>query len=135
MTNISEMDIIQILKQDYQRFPLDQTYSIYAEDVFFKDPMNEFRGIERYKQMIGFIRTWFVDPKLDLRDIRRDGDTIESRWTLSWTTPLPWKPRISIPGWSELRLNGDGLIVSHIDYWNCSRFDVLKQHIFQLNHR
>jgi Uncharacterized conserved protein (DUF2358) len=135
MTNISEMDIIQILKQDYQRFPLDQTYSIYAEDVFFKDPMNEFRGIERYKQMIGFIRTWFVDPKLDLHDIRRDGDTIESRWTLSWTTPLPWKPRISIPGWSELRLNGDGLIVSHIDYWNCSRLDVLKQHIFQLNHR
>ncbi len=124
------MDIIEILKQDYQRFPVDQTYSIYAEDVFFKDPMNEFRGIERYKQMIGFIGTWFLNLKLDLHDIRRDGDRILTRWTLSWNTPLPWKPRISIPGWSELRLNGDDLIVSHIDYWDCSRLDVLKQHLF-----
>jgi hypothetical protein len=34
---------------------------------------------------------------------------------------------MSIPGWSELRLNSQGLIVSHIDYWSCSRWDVLKQ--------
>jgi Uncharacterized conserved protein (DUF2358) len=123
------MDIIQILKQDYQRFPVDQTYNIYAENVLFKDPLNEFQGLERYKQMIGFISTWFIDLKLDLHDIHRDGDRIKTRWTLNWTTPLPWKPRISIPGWSELRLNADGLIVSHIDYWDCSRLDVLKQHI------
>lgn len=129
------MDIIEILKQDYQRFPIDQTYNIYAEDVFFKDPLNEFRGIARYQQMIGFIGTWFLNLKLDLHDIRRDGDTIVTRWTLSWNTPLPWKPRISIPGWSELRLNGDDLIVSHIDYWDCSRIDVLKQHLFPSNNR
>jgi hypothetical protein len=127
------MDIIEILKQDYQRFPADQTYSIYAEDVFFKDPLNQFRGIERYKQTIAFINRWFVQPQLDLHDIRQSGDTIQTRWTLSWTTPLPWKPRISIPGWSELRLNEDGLIASHIDYWNCLRLDVLKQHLFPAN--
>ena len=124
------MDIIEILKQDYERFPADQTYSIYAQDVYFQDPMNKFRGIERYQQMIGFINTWFIDLKLDLHDIREEDDAIETRWTLSWNTPLPWKPRIIISGWSELKLNPDGLIVSHIDYWNCSRLDVLKQHLF-----
>ncbi|MCL1469928.1 DUF2358 domain-containing protein [Argonema antarcticum] len=129
------MDIIQILKEDYQRFPLDQTYSIYAEDVYFQDPLNKFRGIERYKQMIGSIRTWFIDPKLDLHDIRRRDDAIETRWTLSWNTPLPWKPRIVISGWSEMRLNAGGSIVSHIDYWNCSRLDVLKQHLFPVKTR
>jgi len=122
------MDIIQILKEDYQRFPVNQTYSIYAKDVYFKDPLNEFRGIERYKQMIGFIKTWFRDPKMDLHEITRSGDTIKTRWTLSWTTPLPWQPRIAIPGWSELKVNGDELIVSHIDYWDCSRWDVVRQH-------
>lgn len=127
------MDIIEILKQDYQRFPADQTYSIYAEDVFFKDPLNQFRGRERYKQTIAFINTWFKQPQFDLHDIRQSGDTIQTRWTLSWTTPLPWKPRISIPGRSELQLNSDGLIASHIDYWNCSRLDVLKQHLFPAN--
>jgi hypothetical protein len=124
MTN---RDIIEILKQDYQRFPVDQTYSIYANDVFFKDPLNQFRGLDRYKQMLGFIQTWFINPQLDLHDISQSSNTIKTRWTLSWTTPLPWKPRISIPGWSELRLNADGLISSHIDYWDIPRLDVLKQ--------
>ncbi len=122
------MNIIQTLKEDYQRFPINQTYSIYAQDVFFKDPLNQFRGIERYKLMIGFIKTWFGEPKMDLHEISRSEDTIKTRWTLSWTTPLPWRPRIAIPGWSELKLNGDNLIVSHVDYWNCSRLDVLRQH-------
>ncbi len=135
------MDIIEILKEDYQRFPVNQTYNIYAPDVYFQDPLNKFRGVKRYqdplnkfrgvkryKEMINFIQTWFLDPKMDLHNIQRLGDTIKTEWTLSWNTPLPWKPRISIPGWSELGLNSDGLIVSHIDYWNCSRLDVVKQH-------
>ncbi len=123
------MDIIQILKEDYQRFPAEQTYSIYAKEVYFKDPLNQFRGIDRYRQMIGFINHWFIEPKLDLHNIAQSGDTVESRWTLSWTTPVPWKPRIAISGWSELKLNAEGLITSHIDYWDCSRLDVLKQHL------
>ena len=39
------MDIIEILKDDYQRFPINQTYSLYTADVYFKDPLNEFRGM------------------------------------------------------------------------------------------
>jgi hypothetical protein len=125
-------EIIEIIQQDYQRFPQDQTYSIYAEDVFFQDPLTKFKGIERYRQMIGFINTWFIDPKLDLHEIRRSGNTIITKWTLSWTTPLPWKPRITIPGWSELKLNADESIVSHIDRWDCSRLNVLQQHLFSV---
>lgn len=122
------MDIIQILKEDYQRFPVNQTYSIYAEDVYFQDPLSKFRGVNRYKLMISFIETWFIEPKMEVQDIQQLGNTIKTQWILSWNTPLPWKPRIAIPGWSELQLNSDGLIASHIDYWHCSRLDVLKQH-------
>ena len=129
------MDILEIIKQDYQRFPADPTYSIYAEDVYFQDPMTRFRGIKRYRQMIGFMSNWFKQIQLDLHDIWRDGDTIKTRWTLSWTTPLPWKPRISIPGSSELQLNPEELIASHIDYWDVSRQDVLKQHLFPSKNR
>lgn len=126
------MDIIQILKQDYAKFPVDQTYSIYAKDIYFQDPLNRFRGLWLYKTMIGFIKTFFIATKMDLHDIRRSGDTITMEWTLSWNTPLPWKPRIAVPGWSELKLNSDGLIASHIDYWKCSRLDVVKQHFFRV---
>ena len=124
------MDIIEILKQDYQRFPIDQTYSIYAENVYFQDPLNRFYGVEKYKQMIALINKWFIAPQLNLHDIRFTGDAIATEWTLSWNTPLPWQPRITIPGWSELKLNSEQLIISHIDNWKCSRWDVLKQHLF-----
>ena len=129
------MDLVEILKQDYQRFPVNQTYSIYAPEVYFQDPLNKFRGVKRYKTMINFIETWFLNPKMDLHNIQRLGDTIKTEWTLSWNTPLPWKPRISIPGWSKLGLNSDGLIISHIDYWNCSRLDVVKQHFLSRKSR
>lgn len=126
------MNIVEILREDYARFPKHQTYSIYAPDVFFKDPLNEFRGVDRYRKMIQFIETWFLEPKLDLHQIEQRDRQIETRWTLSWTVPLPWKPRIAIAGWTELELNAEGLIMSHIDYWNDSKLDVLKQ-VFQRN--
>jgi carbohydrate-binding DOMON domain-containing protein len=121
------MDIIEILKEDYQKFPEDQTYSIYAEDVYFEDPVNKFRGGDRYQKMIDFFKKWFINIQLDLHEINQSGNTIKTRWTLSWTAPVPWQPRMAIPGWSELKLNDEGLIASHIDYWDISRLDVLKQ--------
>ena len=129
------MNIIKILKEDYQKFPRDQTYEIYAKDVYFKDPMTEFRGIKRYQAMIGFMSQWFQNIQMELHDIQQVSelsepprDRLETRWTLSWTTPLPWQPRISISGRSELILNEQNLIISHIDAWDCSRWNVLQQH-------
>jgi hypothetical protein len=122
------MDLLPLLKADYDRFPFDQTYDIYAEDVYFKDPMTEFRGRDRYRQMIGFIQTWFRNCQMEVHDIQQSANHIRSDWTLRWNTPLPWQPRISISGWSELTLNDQGLIISHIDYWHCSKWDVIKQH-------
>jgi hypothetical protein len=124
------IEIIEILKADYQRFPVNQTYDIYANDVYFQDPLNKFSGVKRYQEMIKFMQTWFLDIKMDLHNIQPLGDTIKTEWTLSWNTPLPWKPRIFISGWSELQLNNEGLIASHVDYWHCSPLDVVKQHLF-----
>ena len=123
------MDILTALRQDYDRFPLDQTYSLYSEDVFFKDPMTEFRGVKKYQEMIALIDRFFHNPQLDLHDIQQTGDRIRTDWTLSWTTPLPWKPRISISGWSDLTIDlTTGLITQHIDSWNCTRWNVVQQH-------
>lgn len=123
-----DMDILEILQQDYAKFPIDQNYDIYAADVYFQDPLTRFRGLPRYRQTISFIQTWFKSPLLKLASIDRQGDLITTRWALSWNTPLPWNPRIEITGRSEMLLSDRQLIISHIDYWDCSPFDVLKQH-------
>ncbi|MGF1478818.1 MAG: DUF2358 domain-containing protein [Cyanophyceae cyanobacterium] len=121
------MDIVEVLRNDYQRFPKDQTYSLYAEDVYFKDPLNEFRGLKGYQGVIRMIDTIFQDINMDLHDIRLQGDVVKTEWTLHMTSPLPWKPRLAIPGWSELKLNQEQLVISHVDHWHISRLDVLKQ--------
>lgn len=123
-------NLVEILKEDYNKFPSDQTYSIYAENVYFKDPLNEFRGIKRYQKMIGFLGRFFGDIEMEVHDLNREGQTIKTEWTLKMTTPLPWKPRLSIPGWSELKVNQDNLIISHIDRWHISPFRVLRQNFF-----
>lgn len=125
--------LIEILRQDYARFPKDQTFAIYSPEVYFKDPTSEFRGVDRYRQTIAFIDRWFGDPRLELHQIEAqttaEGNRlIRTDWTLHWTTPLPWKPRIAIAGWSELGLNEANLIVSHVDFWHNSIAQVLRQH-------
>lgn len=122
------MDIITILQQDYARFPLDQSYQIYDEDVYFQDPLTRFRGLDRYKKTIEFIQTWFKSPLFEVYEIDRVDRLITTRWSLSWNTPLPWRPRIEITGRSEMSLSDRELIISHIDYWDCQPLDVLKQH-------
>lgn len=127
------MDLIERIRADYKRFPADQSYELYAPDVYFKDPLNEFHGVKRYRQMIGTMARWLNNMELELKSIERSQpDTIITRWRLSWIAPLPWQPQMEIPGWSELKTDSNGLICSHIDYWDCSRLAVLKQ-IFTTN--
>ena len=121
-------DILETIKQDYQNFPKNQTYTIYAKNVYFQDPLNEFTGIQRYQKMIAFMGNWFQNIDLELHNISQENEIIHTKWTLHWTTPLPWQPRIAIPGRSELKVSPDQIIISHIDYWDCSRLNVLKQH-------
>jgi hypothetical protein len=120
--------ILNQLRDDYQRFPQAQSYYLYADNVYFQDPLNRFHGVDRYRRMIDFIARWFRAIDLQLHSIEyANPRQIDTRWTLSWVAPLPWQPAMSIPGRSELRLGEDGKIVAHIDYWDCPRLAVLGQ--------
>jgi hypothetical protein len=121
------MKIIEIIKQDYQNFPRQQTYSIYAKDVYFEDPLNKFTGLPRYQKMIEFLETFFQNIHLELHSIEQKEQTIVTEWTLNMTSPLPWKPHLSIPGWSELKLNQQELIVAHCDRWKITPWQLLLQ--------
>ncbi|MGD1919309.1 MAG: DUF2358 domain-containing protein [Pleurocapsa sp.] len=125
-----QKNLIEILKEDYQRFPDNQTFEIYAEDVYFKDPLNEFRGVKKYREMIGFLSNFFSNIEMEVTNVTQEDTKIKTEWTLNMTPPLPWKPRLSIPGWSELEVSEDNLIASHIDYWHISPWNVLSQNFF-----
>lgn len=125
------MNIISILRQDYQNFPREHYYGVFAEDFYFEGFFNKFRGIETYKQMIQMYETGLINVNLNLVNIAQSEDIVKTLWILSCTAPFPWKPRITIPGRSEAKLNADGLISSHIDYLGISHTEILKQ-LFQM---
>ncbi|MBV5261864.1 DUF2358 domain-containing protein [Synechococcus moorigangaii CMS01] len=124
------MDLLDTLRQDYQKFPQDQTFSIYRDDVLFQDPLNRFRGRTRYQKMIRFLDRWFQDIHLELHDLQQNQQVIRSDWTLSMTCPLPWRPRLQISGHSLLTVDQTNLIISHIDHWQTAPMQVFFQ-IFQ----
>jgi hypothetical protein len=131
MSNPSSLpDLIAILQADYDRFPTNQTYEIYADDVYFKDPLTEFRGVKKYRAMIGSLQRWFSNIELEVHGVEPTAELIKTEWTLYMTSPLPWQPRLSIPGRSELQVNAENLIVSHTDYWHISPWSVLLQNFF-----
>jgi len=124
------MTILERLQDDYDRFPENQSFDLYAEDVYFQDPLNKFRGVAKYREMIGFIQKWFINTHMEVHGIEQQDNEILTRWTLYWQAPFPWKPQMAITGRSELKLDDAGLVCSHIDYWDCSRFSVFKQLFF-----
>lgn len=120
--------LINQLRLDYENFPYQQSYHLYAQEVYFKDPLTEFRGIQRYQAMIAFMARWFRCLDLDLHQIDYTNSCqISTRWTLRWVAPLPWQPAMVIVGSSQLELNSHGQIVSHVDSWDCSPWQVLQQ--------
>ncbi len=124
---MDEISLLDRIRADYARFPDNQDYDLYAEDVEFRDPLNRFRGRDRYRANIGFIARWFRDIDLQLHDLGREGDILHTRWTLSFTSPLPWRPRTVIHGHTEMSLNAEGLIARHIDTWETPPLAVLRQ--------
>ncbi|MEO1671894.1 MAG: DUF2358 domain-containing protein [Cyanobacteria bacterium J06631_2] len=126
----SQQNLAEILREDYERFPENQTYDIYAEDVYFKDPLNEFRGVKKYRDMIGFLQDFFSNVEMEVHSLEQSDELIKTEWTLNMTPPLPWQPRLSIPGRSELTVNQASLISSHVDYWHISPWSVLRQNFF-----
>ena len=125
---MSVEQVIEQLKADYERFPKNQTYGLYADNVTFKDPLNSFSGVKKYREMIGFLSRFFRDIEMELHSIEKaQPDLVATEWTLNMTPPVPWASQLSIPGRSELKLNAQQLIESHVDYWHCSRLAVLKQ--------
>lgn len=121
------MNLLETIKADYHRFPENPTYNIYAEKVHFKDPIYDFYGLKKYQEMINFLSKWFKNLHLELHEITEKENQIDTRWTMSWNSPLPWQPFVSVSGRSELKIENN-LIIGHYDYWDISKWNLIKQH-------
>lgn len=87
----------------------------YTEDSFFKDPFNEIKGREKIKLIFEHMFENTQSPKFSFIDM------VESRGQafLTWDFTFRIKNKeIKIHGSTHLKLNSDGKIYYHRDYWD-----------------
>lgn len=103
--------------QDLRPETLAKINEIYAADVFFKDPFNEFRSRE---QLAGIYRHMFEaldSPRFAISQTVSEGNDAFIIWVMEFF--LNGKA-MSIRGSSHLRYNNQGLVEYHRDYWDAA---------------
>jgi hypothetical protein len=125
--------VIETLKQDLPTlFEKDISYDIYTQDIYFKDPVNTFKGKFNYRIIFWTLRfharLFFTEIYFDVHDVKQTAeDIITVNWTVRGTLRLPWKACVFFNGYSTYTLTKDGLIYNHLDTWDRKPSEILKQ--------
>ncbi|MBD2464946.1 DUF2358 domain-containing protein [Oscillatoria sp. FACHB-1407] len=113
-------------------FERDISYDIYTSDIFFRDPVNTFKGKFNYRIIFWTLRfharLFFTEIYFDLHTIDQSTPAeILATWTVRGTLRVPWKAKIFFNGTSTYSLNSEALIYQHIDTWDRSPREILGQ--------
>ncbi len=125
--------VIEILKQDLPTlFEKDITYDIYNQDIYFRDPVNTFKGKFNYRIIFWTLRfhakLFFSEIYFDVHEVSQTAEnTILAKWTVRGVLRVPWQPQILFNGYSTYQLNPNNLIYEHLDTWDRSPGEILQQ--------
>jgi len=86
-----------------------------SKDIVFIDPFNKIKGINAFKKIFYHMFENVKDPKFLILDYSINKQRVFLKWKMTF---FAFKSLQIIEGMSELLLNDDGKICSHIDYWD-----------------
>ena len=132
-SQLQTKQLITTLQQDLPTlFEQDISYQIYTHDIYFRDPVNKFKGKFNYRLIFWTLRfhgrLFFTEIAFDLHDVcESDHDTIIAKWTVRGVLRVPWQAKLLFNGYSTYKLNPDCLIYEHIDTWDRKPGEILQQ--------
>ena len=94
---------------------------IYAPDAWFKDPFNEVRGVRDISRIFAHMFEQVDAPRFVVTEALVQGSSVMLTWdfNFSFKPPLRAGPQC-IRGCSHLRLDANGQVVFHRDYWDAA---------------
>ncbi|XP_019424708.1 PREDICTED: uncharacterized protein LOC109333636 [Lupinus angustifolius] len=110
---------IRTLREDMPLiFIKDLNYDIYRDDITFKDPLNTFTGIDKYKLIFWALRfhgkILFREISLDVYRVWQPSENvILIRWNLRGVPRVPWEAEGEFQGTSRYKLDRNGKIYEH----------------------
>ena len=100
---------------------VDSLKSLVTQDVYFRDPFNETKGAEPMLKVFQEIFVVAENPRFFDIESLSSGEQAYLKWRFScYPKSFFSKQELMIEGVSELRISDDGLIESHIDYWDAA---------------
>jgi hypothetical protein len=124
---------IDLLKAELPHlFQRDLTYDIYTSDIYFRDPVNTFKGKFNYRIIFWTLRfharLFFTQIQFDVHSVDHATiDTILVTWTVRGVLRLPWKPQLLFNGTSTYKLNAAARIYEHLDTWDRKPSEIVRQ--------
>ena len=92
----------------------------YTGDAYFKDPFNELRGVEGIRQVFAHMFSSLNEPRFIVRDVVRQGEECFMTWDFAFRFKRSSAALQTIRGATHFRLDEQGKIRSHRDYWDAA---------------
>ena len=86
-----------------------------VKDVIFIDPFNNIKGLDNFKNIFYHMFDTVEEPKFDIVDYAQNKDHIFLKWKMTF---YAFKASQTIEGMSDITLNKEGKVISHLDYWD-----------------
>ena len=86
-----------------------------VKDIIFIDPFNNIKGLDNFKNIFYHMFDTVEEPKFDIVDYAQNKDHIFLKWKMTF---YAFKALQTIEGMSDITLNKEGKVISHLDYWD-----------------
>ena len=86
-----------------------------VKDIIFVDPFNNIKGLDNFKNIFYHMFDTVEEPKFDIIDYAQNKDHIFLKWKMTF---YAFKASQTIEGMSDITLNKEGKVISHLDYWD-----------------
>ena len=111
---------IVALFENLQRAQLPRLAEIYAADASFKDPFNEVRGVAAITRIFEHMFDTLDEPRFVFHERLVQADECFLSWDFRFRMRRFDRGEMCIRGATHLRLDTDGRIVMHRDYWDAA---------------
>ncbi len=94
---------------------IEQFDNLVDKDIEFSDPFNCFKGVKNFKKVFYHMFENVKDPSFIILDYSKNNNKVFLKWQMVF---YAFKSKQFIEGISEITLNNEGKINSHVDYWD-----------------
>lgn len=103
------------------RVALARIDTVYANDVWFKDPFNEVKGIASVTHIFEHMFVQVIEPRFVIIEAVEQGDAAFLTWDFRFRMKrFDTKTLQTVRGASHLKFASDGRINFHRDYWDAA---------------